>query len=229
MVGYYFLGLLFANWAFSLPRRPNICALYGVVAAVLLYRGVIGGDRDGDATPGRPASEQPKLADSQNRAADSVARVLHHSHWSECRDDVGRGLRRGNTDDTRYRGDGSVDDRGARDAAGTDAERGAPGRGIHPGAHVGVQLIIFLAMIYVLFYACMLWRSVQNSIVRCNEWERDPKNPDWVIENYSDVDRHSGFFYTRSFYCPESHRDLVNSKLFQSAAQALIAFCAMLW
>ncbi|OTB12698.1 hypothetical protein K445DRAFT_320838 [Daldinia sp. EC12] len=106
---------------------------------------------------------------------------------------------------------------------------GAPGRGIHPGAHVGVQLIIFLAMIYVLFYACMLWRSVQNSIVRCNEWERDPKNPDWVIENYSDVDRHSGFFYTRSFYCPESHRDLVNSKLFQSAAQALIAFCAMLW
>lgn len=107
--------------------------------------------------------------------------------------------------------------------------RGSPGRGIHPGAHVGVQLIIFLAMIYVLFYSCMLWRSVQNSIIRCNEWERDPKDPDWVIENYSEIDWRTNSIYTMSYYCPERNRILVNSKSFQSAVQALIAFCGLLW
>ncbi|KAI1470329.1 uncharacterized protein F4812DRAFT_456335 [Daldinia caldariorum] len=109
----------------------------------------------------------------------------------------------------------------------------AAGRGIHPGAHVGVQLIIFLAMIYVLFYLCMLWVSVQRSVVRCNEWERDPRNPDWVVEGHDDdddldVSRHSGG-YTTSYYCPESRRVLVNSKSFQSAVQALIALCGLLW
>ncbi|KAI1807245.1 hypothetical protein F4811DRAFT_43224 [Daldinia bambusicola] len=103
-----------------------------------------------------------------------------------------------------------------------EKERGSPasGRGIHPGAHVGVQLVIFLAMIYVLFYACMLWISVQRSVVRCNEWERDPRNPDWVeIESHD-----GGRIYTSSYHCPESLRVLVNDKSFQSAGYTFHPF-----
>lgn len=105
--------------------------------------------------------------------------------------------------------------------------RSAPGRGIHCGAHVGVQLVIFLAMILALFYSCGLWRSVQRFQEVCNTWERDPKNPDWVYEEetFSSPDGTS----ETSYYCPPSYVDLINSASYRAAVQALIAFVAMLW
>ncbi|KAI1396807.1 hypothetical protein F4819DRAFT_491139 [Hypoxylon fuscum] len=108
--------------------------------------------------------------------------------------------------------------------------RSAPGRGIHPGAHVGVQLVLFLAQILALFYSCMLWRSVQRSVAPCNTWARDPDDPDWVSHNATAVDA-AGDRYASvsSFWCPESYRDLVNNSGYRSAVQTLIAFCALLW
>ncbi|KAI2621465.1 hypothetical protein GGS26DRAFT_594482 [Hypomontagnella submonticulosa] len=99
--------------------------------------------------------------------------------------------------------------------------RSAPGRGIHCGAHVGVQLVIFLAMILALFYSCGLWRSVQRFQEVCNTWERDPKNPDWVYEEetFSSPDGTS----ETSYYCPPSYVDLINSASYRAAVQALIA------
>ncbi|KAI0097422.1 hypothetical protein F4776DRAFT_651138 [Hypoxylon sp. NC0597] len=95
--------------------------------------------------------------------------------------------------------------------------KNAPGRGIHPGAHVGVQLILFLALILALFYSVMLWRSVQRSIEPCNEWTRDPDNSNWATQD------------TTSYYCPESYRDMINDPSYRSSVQAVIAFCVLLW
>lgn len=127
----------------------------------------------------------------------------------------------------------------------------SPGRGIHPGAHVGVQLVIFLAMILALFYSCTLWRSVQRSIVPCNEWLPEPGNAGWVTPNgtayegggYDGDDDdgddddggddedgwYNGRYNGRSFYCPDSYRAVVNDPAYRGAVQAIIAFCALLW
>ncbi|KAI1134435.1 hypothetical protein F5Y05DRAFT_406578 [Hypoxylon sp. FL0543] len=106
----------------------------------------------------------------------------------------------------------------------------APGRGIHPGAHVGVQLILFLALILAVFYSCELWRSVERSIEPCNEWTRDPKHPNWVTQNTTRTDDGGGLrVSTSSYYCPESYRNTVNDPSYRSAVQAIIAFCALLW
>ncbi|OTB06493.1 hypothetical protein M426DRAFT_20943 [Hypoxylon sp. CI-4A] len=106
--------------------------------------------------------------------------------------------------------------------------KSAPGRGIHPGAHVGVQLVLFLALILSIFYSAMLWRSVQHSLRKCNEWERDPRNPDWVIQNSTSVNS-DGRHPIRAFFCPEDYRQEINDPAYRSSVQAIIAFCAMLW
>ncbi|KAI0831017.1 hypothetical protein F5Y06DRAFT_203777 [Hypoxylon sp. FL0890] len=108
--------------------------------------------------------------------------------------------------------------------------KNAPGRGIHPGAHVGVQLILFLALILAVFYSCMLWKSIQRSIEPCNEWSRDPKHPNWVTQNTTETDVGGGLHIsTSSYYCPESYRNRVNDLSYRSAVQAIIAFCTLLW
>ncbi|KAI1102195.1 hypothetical protein F4804DRAFT_334504 [Jackrogersella minutella] len=111
--------------------------------------------------------------------------------------------------------------------------RSAPGRGIHPGAHVGVQLVIFLALILALFYSCVLWRSVQRSTVPCNDWPRDPNDPDWALRNDAGILTEEGddgrYHSITSYYCPESYRELVNDPSYRSAVQAIIAFCVILW
>ncbi|XXG98273.1 cytosolic Fe-S cluster assembly factor nbp35 [Hypoxylon texense] len=107
--------------------------------------------------------------------------------------------------------------------------RSAPGRGIHPGAHVGVQLIIFLLMILALFYSSMLWRSVRRSIGPCNDWARDPFDPDYVYLNSTGTNSDGRYISINGFYCPEDYREKVNNPAFQAAVQALIAFCALLW
>ncbi|KAI0387964.1 hypothetical protein F5Y04DRAFT_15292 [Hypomontagnella monticulosa] len=104
--------------------------------------------------------------------------------------------------------------------------RSAPGRGIHCGAHVGVQLVIFLAMILALFYSCVLWRSVQRFVEVCNTWDRDPKDPDWV---YQEETLGPNYTTGTSYYCPQAYMDLINSAGYRAAVQALIAFVAMLW
>ncbi|KAI1379504.1 hypothetical protein F4677DRAFT_334417 [Hypoxylon crocopeplum] len=106
--------------------------------------------------------------------------------------------------------------------------RRAPGRGIHPGAHVGVQLVIFLAMIFLLFYSCMLWKSVQRSLVACNEWPRQSPDSDWVVQGNTPVGNDRDQYWT-GFYCPESYREMINSPSYRSSVQAIIAFCALLW
>ncbi|KAL7627743.1 hypothetical protein AAE478_001938 [Parahypoxylon ruwenzoriense] len=108
--------------------------------------------------------------------------------------------------------------------------RSSMGRGIHPGAHVGVQLVIFLALILSLFYTCMLWRSVQRSMAPCNEWQRDPNDPDWAVQMAEEVGSSGERWYSgTSFYCPESYREMINSPSYRSSVQAIIAFCALLW
>ncbi|OTA94323.1 hypothetical protein M434DRAFT_270063 [Hypoxylon sp. CO27-5] len=107
--------------------------------------------------------------------------------------------------------------------------KNAPGRGIHPGAHVGVQLILFLALILALFYSAMLWRSVQRSTEPCNEWTRDPDDPNWVTKNTTDPNGNWLRTSMRSYYCPESYRDMINDPSYRSAVQAIIAFCVLLW
>ncbi|KAI2470964.1 hypothetical protein F4781DRAFT_148030 [Annulohypoxylon bovei var. microspora] len=109
--------------------------------------------------------------------------------------------------------------------------KGAPGRGIHPGAHVGAQLVIFLALILALFYSCVLWRSVQRSAAPCNDWPRNPEDPDWAVKNDTDTwtEDDGRRTTTTSFYCPESYKELINDPSYRSIVQALIAFCVMLW
>ncbi|KAI1775082.1 hypothetical protein F4818DRAFT_60728 [Hypoxylon cercidicola] len=107
--------------------------------------------------------------------------------------------------------------------------RSAPGRGIHPGAHVGVQLVIFLLMILALFYSSTLWRSVQRSITPCNEWARDSDDPDFAYQNSTGVNSDGRYASIHAFYCPEDYREKVNNTSYQVAVQVLIAFCALLW
>ncbi|KAI1460278.1 hypothetical protein F4805DRAFT_454703 [Annulohypoxylon moriforme] len=107
--------------------------------------------------------------------------------------------------------------------------KSAPGRGIHPGAHVGAQLVIFLALILALFYSCVLWRSVQRSVEPCNEWERDPRDPDWAVRTDEDswTDDGGRRITTSSFFCPESYKELINDPSYRSEVQTLIAFSVM--
>ncbi|KAI6091224.1 hypothetical protein F4821DRAFT_267501 [Hypoxylon rubiginosum] len=107
--------------------------------------------------------------------------------------------------------------------------RSAPGRGIHPGAHVGAQLIIFLLMILALFYSGMLWRNVKRSIAPCNDWAREPGNPDLAYQNSTGVNTNGRYTSTSAFFCPEDYREKVNNAAYQAAVQALIAFSALLW
>ncbi|KAI0889204.1 uncharacterized protein GGS22DRAFT_68634 [Annulohypoxylon maeteangense] len=109
--------------------------------------------------------------------------------------------------------------------------KSAPGRGIHPGAHVAAQLVIFLALILALFYSCVLWRSVQRSVEPCNEWERDSSDPDWAVRNDVDAWTDDGGrrVETTEFFCPESYKQLINDASYRSEVQTLIAFSVMLW
>ncbi|KAI1759702.1 hypothetical protein GGR53DRAFT_129035 [Hypoxylon sp. FL1150] len=112
--------------------------------------------------------------------------------------------------------------------------RSAPGRGIHPGAHVGAQLVVFLLMILALFYSGMLWRSVQRSLAPCNDWPREPANPDFAYQTQTGststgVHASGRLVSPGGFYCPQEYRDKVNSAAYRAAVQALIAFCALLW
>lgn len=107
----------------------------------------------------------------------------------------------------------------------------SPGRGIHPGAHVAAQLVIFLALILALFYSCVLWKSVTSSVDPCNVWERSPSDPDWAVRNDTETWSEDGGrrLETEFFFCPESYKELINDSSYRSEVQTLIAFCVMLW
>ncbi|KAI1081587.1 hypothetical protein F5B20DRAFT_578916 [Whalleya microplaca] len=98
------------------------------------------------------------------------------------------------------------------------------GRGIHPGAHVAMQLIIFLALILALFYSCLLWKTVQRDIIIC-EREREENDDDWTIQTLVEGE---GFAWS-SFYCPMDYYDLIHGSFYQAAIQAIIAFVTVLW
>ncbi|KAI1416884.1 hypothetical protein F5Y13DRAFT_101482 [Hypoxylon sp. FL1857] len=105
----------------------------------------------------------------------------------------------------------------------------APGRGIHPGAHVGVHLIFVLALILAVFYSCLLWSSVQRSLGPCNEWPRDPEDPKYVTQNLTVTDDYGVHTEITSYYCPEKYRNMIDDPSYRRAVQAIIAFSALLW
>ncbi|KAI1386641.1 uncharacterized protein F4822DRAFT_322691 [Hypoxylon trugodes] len=108
--------------------------------------------------------------------------------------------------------------------------KSACGRGIHPGAHVGAQLVIFLVMILGVFFAVSLWRSVSRALIYCNEWPRNPRSPDFVTQNITMVSSYGGRTTSiTSYYCPEDYRDHINAPSYPSTVRSLIAFTALLW
>lgn len=85
-------------------------------------------------------------------------------------------------------------------------------RGIHPGAHVGVNLIIWLVGIVCIFLSVVAYITARSQIRSCQD------------EQNSDSSYYSYYYY----YCDDDEYSLLSSGLYLPAIQAIEAFVALL-
>ncbi|KAI4599074.1 hypothetical protein KJ359_002491 [Pestalotiopsis sp. 9143b] len=85
-------------------------------------------------------------------------------------------------------------------------------RGIHPGAHVGVNLIIWLVGIVCIFLSVVAYITARSQIRSCQD------------EQNSDSSYYSYYYY----YCDDDEYSLLSSGLYLPAIRAIEAFVALL-
>jgi hypothetical protein len=86
-------------------------------------------------------------------------------------------------------------------------------RGIHPGAHVGVDLIVWLAGIVCLFFTALAYVGARSQLETCQE------------EANSDSSNYRYYYYD---YCDDDEITMLSNGFYLPATQAIMAFIALL-
>ncbi|ETS80929.1 hypothetical protein PFICI_08458 [Pestalotiopsis fici W106-1] len=87
-------------------------------------------------------------------------------------------------------------------------------RGIHPGAHVGVNLILWLLGIICIFLSVLSYVTARSQLASCQE----AKDSDSSTSYY-------GYYY---YYCDDDEYSMLSSGLYIPALRAIEAFVALL-
>ncbi|KAF7514563.1 hypothetical protein G7054_g15203 [Neopestalotiopsis clavispora] len=87
-------------------------------------------------------------------------------------------------------------------------------RGIHPGAHVGVNLILWLLGIICIFFSVLSYINARSQLASCQE------------ANDSDSSNtYYGYYY---YYCDDDEYSMLSSGIYIPALRAIEAFVALL-
>lgn len=89
-------------------------------------------------------------------------------------------------------------------------------RGIHPGAHVGMDLCIWLAGIVCIFLTILSYLEARSQLRTCTD--ELAEDSDGSLSGY-------GYYY---YYCDDDSYDKLKNGIYIPAIRALLAFTALL-